>query len=113
MRIKGKAWGLRPQRQHRPHLSPRSGSGRPTSLGEMASHLMVGIDEGFPGKIAPRRYHRRRAELRFCGSSREEAAAAMKEGGRSSGRGAELRAAVYPQTPSMSDCQFVTSPPHR
>src|SRR5258707_5531274 len=46
----------------------------------MASHLMVGIDEGFPRKVG-------RGDIIVggqnfgCGSSREEAAAAMKEAG--------------------------------
>jgi 3-isopropylmalate/(R)-2-methylmalate dehydratase small subunit len=54
---------------------------RPTyASGEMASHLMVGIDEDFPHKV-------RRGDVIVggqnfgCGSSREEAAAAMKEAG--------------------------------
>ena len=48
--------------------------------GEMASHLMVGIDEEFPKKV-------KRGDVIVggqnfgCGSSREEAAAAMKEAG--------------------------------
>ena len=47
---------------------------------EMASHLMVGIDETFPNKV-------KRGDIIVggqnfgCGSSREEAAAAMKEAG--------------------------------
>jgi len=54
---------------------------RPTyEPGEMASHLMVGIDEAFPNKM-------KRGDIIVggqnfgCGSSREEAAAAMKEAG--------------------------------
>jgi 3-isopropylmalate dehydratase small subunit len=54
---------------------------RPTyQTGEMASHLMVGIDEDFPNKV-------QRGDIIVggsnfgCGSSREEAAAAMKEAG--------------------------------
>jgi 3-isopropylmalate/(R)-2-methylmalate dehydratase small subunit len=54
---------------------------RPTyEPGEMASHLMVGIDEEFPHKV-------KRGDVIVggqnfgCGSSREEAAAAMKETG--------------------------------
>jgi 3-isopropylmalate dehydratase small subunit len=54
---------------------------RPTyEPGEMASHLMVGIDEQFPDKV-------KRGDIIVggqnfgCGSSREEAAAAMKEAG--------------------------------
>src|SRR5262245_34967169 len=48
--------------------------------GEMASHLMVGIDQEFPKKVA-------RGDVIVggqnfgCGSSREEAAASMKEAG--------------------------------
>src|SRR5215475_424829 len=48
--------------------------------GEMASHLMVGIDADFPSKVT-------RGDIIVggpnfgCGSSREEAAAAMKEAG--------------------------------
>jgi 3-isopropylmalate/(R)-2-methylmalate dehydratase small subunit len=54
---------------------------RPTyEPGEMASHLMVGIDEDFPNKV--RRGDIIVGGLNFgCGSSREEAAAAMKEAG--------------------------------
>jgi len=54
---------------------------RPTyEPGEMASHLMVGIDQEFPKKVA-------RGDVIVggqnfgCGSSREEAAASMKEAG--------------------------------
>lgn len=54
---------------------------RPTyEPGEMASHLMSGIDSGFAGKVRP-------GDIIVggpnfgCGSSREEAAAAMKEAG--------------------------------
>ena len=54
---------------------------RPTyEPGEMASHLMVGLDEDFPKKM-------KRGDIIVggqnfgCGSSREEAAAAMKEAG--------------------------------
>jgi 3-isopropylmalate dehydratase small subunit len=54
---------------------------RPTyEPGEMARHLMVGIDEDFPNKM-------KRGDIIVggqnfgCGSSREEAAAAMKEAG--------------------------------
>ena len=54
---------------------------RPTyAPGEMASHLMVGIDEAFPSKV--KRGDIIVGGLNFgCGSSREEAAAAMKEAG--------------------------------
>src|SRR5262249_37440466 len=58
---------------------------RPTyAPGEMASHLMVGIDEDFPNKVG-------RGDIIVggqnfgCGSSREEAAAAMKEAGVAAG----------------------------
>ena len=54
---------------------------RPTyEPGEMASHLMVGLDEDFPNKV--KRGDIIVGGLNFgCGSSREEAAAAMKEAG--------------------------------
>jgi 3-isopropylmalate/(R)-2-methylmalate dehydratase small subunit len=79
MHFKGKAWTfgrnvntdlIYPKMWFRPSYEP----------GEMASHLMVGIDENFPGKVA-------RGDIIVggqnfgCGSSREEAAAAMKEAG--------------------------------
>ena len=48
--------------------------------GEMASHLMVGLDPEFPAKV--RRGDIIVGGLNFgCGSSREEAAGAMKEAG--------------------------------
>src|SRR3954470_18628638 len=54
---------------------------RPTyEPGEMASHLMVGLDKDFPRKV--KRGDIIVGGLNFgCGSSREEAAAAMKEAG--------------------------------
>lgn len=79
MHIKGSAWTfgrnintdlIFPKMWFRPTYEP----------GEMASHLMVGIDENFPGKVS-------RGDIIVggqnfgCGSSREEAAAAMKEAG--------------------------------
>jgi 3-isopropylmalate/(R)-2-methylmalate dehydratase small subunit len=79
MHIKGNAWIfgrnintdlIFPKMWFRPTYEP----------GEMASHLMVGIDESFPSKIS-------RGDIIVggqnfgCGSSREEAAAAMKEAG--------------------------------
>jgi 3-isopropylmalate/(R)-2-methylmalate dehydratase small subunit len=79
MKFKGKAWTfgrnvntdlIFPKTWFRPSYMP----------GEMASHLMVGIDEDFPHKLA-------RGDIIVggqnfgCGSSREEAAAAMKEAG--------------------------------
>ena len=79
MYIRGKAWTfgrnvntdlIFPKMWFRPAYEP----------GEMASHLMVGIDEEFPRKIG-------RGDIIVggqnfgCGSSREEAAAAMKEAG--------------------------------
>jgi 3-isopropylmalate dehydratase small subunit len=79
MHIKGNAWTfgrnintdlIFPKMWFRPTYEP----------GEMASHLMVGIDESFPSKIS-------RGDIIVggqnfgCGSSREEAAAAMKEAG--------------------------------
>jgi 3-isopropylmalate/(R)-2-methylmalate dehydratase small subunit len=79
MQIRGKAWTfgrnvntdlIFPKVWFRPTYEP----------GEMASHLMVGIDEDFPHKVS-------RGDIIVggqnfgCGSSREEAAAAMKEAG--------------------------------
>jgi 3-isopropylmalate/(R)-2-methylmalate dehydratase small subunit len=77
--IKGRAWTfgrnvntdlIYPKTWFRPTYEP----------GEMASHLMVGVDEDFPNKV-------KRGDVIVggqnfgCGSSREEAAAAMKEAG--------------------------------
>jgi len=77
--IKGKTWTfgrnvntdlIFPKMWFRPAYEP----------GEMASHLMVGIDEKFPQRVG-------RGDIIVggqnfgCGSSREEAAAAMKETG--------------------------------
>jgi 3-isopropylmalate/(R)-2-methylmalate dehydratase small subunit len=79
MLIRGKAWVfgrnintdlIFPKIWFRPTYAP----------GEMASHLMVGIDEDFPKKVG-------RGDVIVggqnfgCGSSREEAAAAMTEAG--------------------------------
>jgi len=79
MLIRGKAWVfgrnvntdlIFPKIWFRPTYEP----------GEMASHLMVGIDEDFPAKVG-------RGDVIVggqnfgCGSSREEAAAAMTEAG--------------------------------
>ena len=79
MHFKGRAWTfgrnintdlIFPKVWFRPTYEP----------GEMASHLMVGIDEDFPRKVG-------RGDIIVggqnfgCGSSREEAAAAMKEAG--------------------------------
>ena len=79
MHIRGRAWTfgrnvntdlIYPKMWFRPTYEP----------GEMASHLMVGIDEDFPHKV-------KRGDVIVggqnfgCGSSREEAAAAMKEAG--------------------------------
>ena len=57
---------------------------------------MVGIDEEFPNKV-------QRGDIIVggqnfgCGSSREEAAASMKEGWHRRGRGAKLRSPVHTQ----------------
>lgn len=79
MRIKGKAWKFG-QNVNTDLIFPKMWF-RPTyEPGEMASHLMVGIDESFPSKI-------KRGDIIVggsnfgCGSSREEAAASMKEAG--------------------------------
>jgi 3-isopropylmalate/(R)-2-methylmalate dehydratase small subunit len=79
MHIRGRAWTfgrnintdlIYPKMWFRPTYEP----------GEMASHLMVGIDGEFPKKV-------KRGDVIVggpnfgCGSSREEAAASMKEAG--------------------------------
>ena len=79
MLIKGKTWRfgrnvntdlIFPKMWFRPSYEP----------GEMASHLMAGIDDAFASKV-------KRGDIIVggqnfgCGSSREEAAAAMKEAG--------------------------------
>jgi 3-isopropylmalate dehydratase small subunit len=79
MLIKGRTWVfgrhvntdlIFPKMWFRPAYQP----------GEMASHLMVGLDENFPSKVMPGDIIV--GGLNFgCGSSREEAAAAMKEAG--------------------------------
>jgi 3-isopropylmalate/(R)-2-methylmalate dehydratase small subunit len=79
MLIKGRTWVfgrhvntdlIFPKLWFRPSYEP----------GEMASHLMVGLDEDFPKKV--KRGDIIVGGLNFgCGSSREEAAAAMKEAG--------------------------------
>jgi 3-isopropylmalate/(R)-2-methylmalate dehydratase small subunit len=79
MHITGKAWTfgrnvntdlIFPKAWFRPTYEP----------GEMASHLMVGIDENFPRKVGRGDIIVGRQNF-GCGSSREEAAAAMKEAG--------------------------------
>src|SRR5205823_13337885 len=79
MYIKGKAWTfgrnintdlIYPKMWFRPTYEP----------GEMASHLMTGIDEEFPKKIKGGGVIVGGQNF-GCGSSREEAAAAMKEAG--------------------------------
>jgi 3-isopropylmalate/(R)-2-methylmalate dehydratase small subunit len=77
MYIRGKAWTfgrnvntdlIFPKMWFRPVYEP----------GEMASHLMAGIDEEFPRKVGPGDVIVGGQNF-GCGSSREEAAAAMKE----------------------------------
>jgi 3-isopropylmalate/(R)-2-methylmalate dehydratase small subunit len=77
--IKGKAWTFG-RNVNTDLIFPKMWF-RPTyESGEMASHLMVGIDEEFPRRVS-------RGDVIVggqnfgCGSSREEAAAAMKEAG--------------------------------
>ena len=79
MHMKGRAWTfgrnvntdlIFPKTWFRPTYEP----------GEMASHIMVGIDEDFPNKV--KRGDVIVGGINFgCGSSREEAAACMKEAG--------------------------------
>jgi len=79
MRVVGKSWMfgrnvntdlIFPKTFFRAHYEP----------GEMARHLMAGIDEGFAAKVKPGDIIVA-AENFGCGSSREEAAAAMREAG--------------------------------
>jgi 3-isopropylmalate/(R)-2-methylmalate dehydratase small subunit len=79
MHIKGKTWTFG-RNVNTDLIYPKTWF-RPTyQSGEMASHLMVGIDEDFPNKV-------QRGDIIVggpnfgCGSSREEAAASMKEAG--------------------------------
>ncbi|WP_435269759.1 3-isopropylmalate dehydratase [Shinella sp. BE166] len=79
MKIRGRTWTfgvnvntdlIFPKPYFRPAYEP----------GEMASHLMAGIDEGFASKVRPGDIIV--GGLNFgCGSSREEAAGAMREAG--------------------------------
>jgi 3-isopropylmalate/(R)-2-methylmalate dehydratase small subunit len=79
MKVLGKAWTfganvntdlIFPKTYFRPTYQP----------GEMASHLMAGIDPAFAVRVSPGDIVV--AGLNFgCGSSREEAAAAMREAG--------------------------------
>lgn len=79
MRINGRAWTfganintdlIFPKSFFRPSYEP----------GEMATHLMAGLDPGFAGKV--KQGDIIVAGQNFgCGSSREEAAAAMREAG--------------------------------
>ena len=95
MHFKGRAWVfgrnvntdlIFPKMWFRPTYEP----------GEMASHLMVGLDEEFPNKV-------RRGDIIVggqnfgCGSSREEAAAAMKEAGIAGSGRTELWPALHAQ----------------
>lgn len=79
MRLRGKAWVfgnnvntdlIFPKMWFRPTYEP----------GEMASHLMAGLDEEFPKKVSLGDFIVGGANF-GCGSSREEAAGAMKEAG--------------------------------
>jgi len=79
MQLHGRAWTfganvntdlIFPKSWFRPSYEP----------GEMASHLMVGIDPEFPGKVQHGDFIVGGSNF-GCGSSREEAAGAMKEAG--------------------------------
>lgn len=79
MLLRGKAWTfganvntdlIFPKTYFRPSYEP----------GEMASHLMAGIDAEFPNKVERGDFIVGGANF-GCGSSREEAAGAMKEAG--------------------------------
>ncbi len=79
MKIQGRVWSfgtnintdlIFPKMYFRPHYEP----------GEMATRMMTGIDPEFPGKVS--RGDVIVAGPNFgCGSSREEAAASMREAG--------------------------------
>lgn len=79
MKISGRAWTfgqnintdlIFPKAYFRPSYEP----------GEMALHLMAGIDPNFAGKVRPGDVIVAGSNF-GCGSSREEAAAAMREAG--------------------------------
>ena len=95
MHIKGKAWTfgrnvntdlIFPKMWFRPTYEP----------GEMASHLMVGIDEKFPAQGASWRHHRRRPEFRLRFEPR--GSCRRHEGNRHRRRGrAEFRPSLHAQ----------------
>lgn len=79
MKLKGRAWTFG-RNINTDLIFPKPFFRAAYEPGEMASHLMAGIDEGFAGKIE-------RGDIIVgaanfgCGSSREEAAGSMREAG--------------------------------
>ncbi len=79
MRILGRSWVFG-RNVNTDLIFPKTWFRAAYEPGEMASHLMSGIDEGFAARVRPGDIIV--ADANFgCGSSREEAAAAMREAG--------------------------------
>lgn len=79
MDIKGRAW-IFGRNVNTDLIFPKTWFRAQYEPGEMASHLMSGIDESFAAKVRPGDIIVGDANF-GCGSSREEAAAAMREAG--------------------------------
>ena len=79
MRIEGKAWVFG-DNVNTDLIFPKTYFRAEYVSGEMASHLMAGIDEGFAAKVEPGDVIVGGKNF-ACGSSREEAAASMQEAG--------------------------------
>lgn len=77
MRIEGCAWKFG-ENINTDLIYPKSHFRAEYAPGEMASHLMSGIDESFAGKVKPGDVIVGGQNF-GCGSSREEAAASMRE----------------------------------
>lgn len=77
MRIEGKAWKFG-QNVNTDLIYPKTHFRADYEPGEMASHLMSGIDESFAAKVNPGDVIVGGQNF-GCGSSREEAAASMRE----------------------------------
>jgi 3-isopropylmalate/(R)-2-methylmalate dehydratase small subunit len=79
MRVTGRTWKFG-RNVNTDLIYPKTFFKASYAPGEVASHLMAGIDPGFAAKVRPGDIIV--GEPNFgCGSSREEAAAAMKEAG--------------------------------
>ena len=79
MRLSGRAWKFG-RNINTDLIYPKTFFKASYAPGEMASHLMAGLDPDFAGKISPGDIIVGEANF-GCGSSREEAAAAMREAG--------------------------------